>query len=58
MLALPRPSSGPVLSFGVDTFAFRNDSRIYHRDLPDIYCNRCFLMARRSTGVASRTRPS
>jgi hypothetical protein len=46
MLALPRPSSGPVLSFGVDTFAFRNDSRIYHRDLPDIYCNRCFLMAR------------
>ena len=35
MLALPRPSPGPVLGFGVDTFAFRNDSRI-----------RCFLMAR------------
>jgi len=46
MLALPRPSSGPVLGFGVDTFSFRNDSRIHHRGLPDIYCNRCFVMAR------------
>jgi len=46
MLALPRPSSGPVLGFGVDTFAFRNDSRIHHRGQPDMYCNRCFLMAR------------
>src|SRR5260370_22041193 len=45
MLALP-PSAGPVLGFGVDTFAFRNDSRIHHRGKPDIYCNRCFLMAR------------
>jgi len=45
MLALP-PSPGPVLGFGVDTFAFRNDSRIHHRGKPDIYCNRCFLMAR------------
>jgi hypothetical protein len=32
--------------FGADTFAFRNDSRIHHRGQPDIYCNRCFLMAR------------
>jgi hypothetical protein len=46
MLALHRPSCGPVLGFGVDTFAFRNDSRIHHRGKPDIYCNRCFLMAR------------
>jgi hypothetical protein len=30
----------------LDTFAFRNDSRIYHRGKPDMYCNRCFLMAR------------
>jgi hypothetical protein len=45
MLALP-PSLGPALGFGVDTFAFRNDSRIHHRGKPDIYCNRCFLMAR------------
>ena len=45
MLALP-PSPGPVLGFGVDTFAFRDDSRIHHRGKPDIYCNRCFLMAR------------
>jgi len=45
MLALP-PSPGPVLGFGADTFAFRNDSRIHHRGKPDIYCNRCFLMAR------------
>ncbi|MGH7412940.1 MAG: hypothetical protein ACREKJ_01920 [Candidatus Rokuibacteriota bacterium] len=46
MPALPRSSSGPVLGFGVDTFAFRNDSRIHHRGQPGIYCNRCFLMAR------------
>lgn len=45
MLAL-QPSPGPVLGFGVETFAFRNDSRIHHRGKPDIYCNRCFLMAR------------
>jgi hypothetical protein len=35
-----------MLGFGVDTFAFRNDSRIHHRGQPDMYCNRCFLMAR------------
>jgi len=45
MLGL-QPSPGPVVGFGVDTFAFRNDSRIHHRGKPDIYCNRCFLMAR------------
>lgn len=46
MLALHHPSSGPVLGFGTETFAFRNDSRIHHRGKPGIYCNRCFLMAR------------
>src|SRR5580704_2072888 len=30
----------------MDTFAFRNDSRIHHRGKPDMYCNRCFLVAR------------
>ena len=45
MLALP-PSPGPAIGFAVDTFAFRNDSRIHHRGKPDIYCNHCFLMAR------------
>jgi hypothetical protein len=44
MLALPR-SPGPAIGFDADTFAFRTDSRI-HRGKPDIYCNRCFLMAR------------
>lgn len=44
-LSRARPS-GPVLEFGVDTFAFRNDSRVHHRGKPDIYCNRCFVMAR------------
>jgi hypothetical protein len=46
MPVLDRPSPGPVLGFGLDTFAFRNDSRIHHRGKPDIYCNRCFLLAR------------
>jgi hypothetical protein len=41
-----QPSSGPVVGFGVDTFAFRNDSRIHRCGKPDIHCNRCFLMAR------------
>lgn len=46
MPAPARPSSGPALEFGVDTFAFRNDSRVHHRGKPDMYCNRCFVMAR------------
>ena len=43
---LARPAPGPVLRFGVDTFAFRNDSRIHHRGKPDLYANWCFLLAR------------
>ena len=43
---LRRPSRGPALRFGVDTFAFRNDSRIHHRGKPDLYANWCFVIAR------------
>lgn len=43
---LQRPSRGPALRFGVDTFAFRNDSRIHHRGKPDLYANWCFVIAR------------
>lgn len=45
-VGLGRPSRGPVLRFGADTFAFRNDSRIHHRGKPDLYANWCFVMAR------------
>ncbi len=44
--ALRRPRPEPVLRFGVDTFAFRNDSRIHHRGQPDLYTNWCFVLAR------------
>jgi hypothetical protein len=30
----------------VDTFAFRNDSRVHHRGKPDLYASRCFVLAR------------
>jgi hypothetical protein len=43
---LARPAPGPALRFGVDTFAFRNDSRIHHRGKPDLYANWCFILAR------------
>jgi hypothetical protein len=43
---LARPAPGPALRFGIDTFAFRNDSRIHHRGKPDLYANRCFLIGR------------
>jgi hypothetical protein len=43
---LRRPAPGPALRFGVDTFAFRNDSRVHHRGKPDLYANWCFLIAR------------
>jgi hypothetical protein len=45
-LLLRRPAPRPALRFGVDTFAFRNDSRIHHRGKPDLYANWCFVMAR------------
>jgi len=45
-VALARPHPGPALTFGADTFAFRNDSRIHHKGKPDLYASRCFVLAR------------
>jgi hypothetical protein len=45
-VGLRRPHPGPALRFGVDTFAFRNDSRIHHRGKPDLYASRCFVLGR------------
>jgi hypothetical protein len=46
---LRRSSRGPALRFGVDTPAFRNDSRIHHKGKPDLYANWCFVLARAVT---------
>lgn len=43
--AAPRPT----LRFKVDTFAFRNESRVHHRGKPDLYANWCFVLARAVT---------
>ena len=45
-VAVREPSRAPALRFGVDTFAFRNDSRIHHRGKPDLYANWCFVIGR------------
>jgi hypothetical protein len=45
-LGLRRPHPGPALRFGVDTFAFRNDSQVHHRGKPDLYASRCFVLGR------------
>lgn len=45
-VSLRRPPPGPALRFGVDTFAFRNDSRVHHRGKPDLYASWCFVLAR------------
>ena len=45
-VALRRAPPGPALRFGVDTFAFRNDSRVHHRGKPDLYASWCFILAR------------
>lgn len=36
----------PPIRFGLDTFAFRNESRAKNRGKPDLYANWCFIMAR------------
>lgn len=36
----------PALRFKVDTFAFRNDSRIHDRGKPDLYASWCFVLGR------------
>jgi hypothetical protein len=38
--------ASPALRFGVDTFAFQNDSRVHHRGKPDLFASYCFVMAR------------
>ena len=45
-VALARTHPGPALRFGVDTFAFRNDSRIHHKGKPDLYASQCFVLGR------------
>jgi hypothetical protein len=45
-VAVWRPSPPDVLRFGVDTFAFANESRTNNPGKPDLYANYCFVMAR------------
>jgi hypothetical protein len=40
---------GPTIRFGVDTFAFPNESRSKNSGKPDLYANWCFVMARAVT---------
>jgi hypothetical protein len=46
-LAMTPPA--PLIRFGVDTFAFRNESRAKNRDKPDLYANWCFVLVRAVT---------
>jgi hypothetical protein len=43
------PTPAPIIRFGVDTFAFPNESRTKNRGKPDLYANYCFVMARAVT---------
>lgn len=45
-VAVRRPSPPDLLRFGVDTFAFANESRSQNPDKPDLYANYCFVMVR------------
>jgi hypothetical protein len=45
-VAVRRPPPSEVLHFGVDTFAFANESRSKNSGKPDLYANYCFVMAR------------
>src|SRR5690349_15775869 len=45
-VAVQRPAAPPSLRFGVDTFAFPNESRANNPGKPDLYANYCFVMAR------------
>jgi len=47
--ALREPVPAPLIRFGVDTFAFRNESRSKNPGKPDLYANYCFVMARAVT---------
>jgi hypothetical protein len=46
---LRAPTPEPAIRFGVDTFAFRNESRSQNRGKPDLYANWCFVMVRAVT---------
>jgi hypothetical protein len=47
--AVREPAPPPLIRFGVDTFAFPNESRTKNRGKPDLYANYCFVMARAVT---------
>src|SRR4026208_1248153 len=44
--AVRRGAAPASLRFGVDTFAFPNESRSNNPGKPDLYANYCFVMAR------------
>jgi hypothetical protein len=48
-VAVRRAPPSETLQFGVDTFAFANESRSKNRGKPDLYANYCFVMARAVT---------
>jgi hypothetical protein len=45
-VAVRQPAPPALLRFGVDTFAFPNESRSKNSGKPDLYANYCFVMAR------------
>ena len=45
-VVVQRPEATASLRFGVDTFAFPNESRTNNPGKPDLYANYCFVMAR------------
>jgi len=47
--AIRQPAPPLVIRFGVDTFAFPNESRSKNHGKPDLYANYCFVMARAVT---------
>jgi len=48
-VAVRRSPPPDLLRFGVDTFAFANESRSKNSGKPDLYANYCFVMARAVT---------
>lgn len=48
-VAVRRAPPSDLLRFGVDTFAFANESRAKNPGKPDLYANYCFVMARAVT---------
>ena len=45
-VALRQSAPSPAIRFGVDTFAFPNESRSKNAGKPDLYANYCFVMTR------------